>query len=125
LGLPGNLLLVDLTILTRAGYCKIFVFMRKTRTIMAVTLLATALCADRSVTPAAQVGREEAGTVARGFAQRLTVSLRRVVPAVKLHQSRQERMEPALARGAADGPQAIMHGAQGTPFQFRLPPPLA
>jgi hypothetical protein len=98
--------------------------MRKTRSIMAVTLLATALCADRAVTPAAQVTRDDAGTVARGFAQRLTVSLRRVVPAVKLHQSRQERFEPALEQGGGDGPQTAMHGAQGTPFQFRLPPPV-
>jgi len=99
--------------------------MRKTRTIMAVTLLATALCADRAVTSAAEVTRDDAGTVARGFAQRLTVSLRRVVPAVKLHQTRLERFELALEHGTTNGPQAIMHGAQGTPFQFRLPPPPA
>ncbi len=97
--------------------------MRKTRTIMAVTLLATALCADRAITSAAEVTRDDASTVARGFAQRLTVSLRRVVPAVKLHQTRLERFESAIDQGAADGPQAILHGAQGTPFQFRLPPP--
>jgi hypothetical protein len=48
--------------------------MRKTRTIMAVTLLATALCADRAMTSAAQVSRDDAATVARGFAQRLSVS---------------------------------------------------
>jgi len=98
--------------------------MRKTRTIMAVTLLATALCADRAVTPAAEVTRDDATTVARGFAQRLTVSLRRVVPAVKFHQSRQERFESVIEQAACNGPQTIFRGAQGATFQFRLPPPL-
>lgn len=97
--------------------------MRKTRTIMAVTLLATALCADRAMTSAARVSPVEAGPVARGFAQRLTVSLRRVVPAVKFHQSRQENFAPVVCSNGASGPQVIEHEALGTPFQFRLPPP--
>ena len=98
--------------------------MRKTRTIMAVTLLATALCADRAVAGTAQVTREDAGTVARGFAQRLTVSLRRVVPAVQFHQSRLERFEGLVEQGACEGPQTIAWGSEGTTFQFRLPPPV-
>lgn len=98
--------------------------MRKTRTIVAVTLLATALCADRAVTSAAQGVRVESGPVARGFAQRLTVSLRRVVPAVKLDLSRREGFAPVARQGSLDGSQATPHGAQGTPFQFRLPPPV-
>src|SRR3954468_17343385 len=100
---------------------------RKTRTIVAVTLLATALCADRSVASAAESSRVEAaaGPVARGFAQRLTVSLRRVVPAVKLHQSRQERFEGAIEHITCQGPQTIARSVEGTAFQFRLPPPLA
>jgi hypothetical protein len=100
---------------------------RKTRTIVAVTLLATALCADRTVASAAESSRVEAaaGPVARGFAQRLTVSLRRVVPAVKLHQSRQEGFAAVVWRGDFEGAQAaITRGTQGTPFQFRLPPPV-
>jgi hypothetical protein len=99
---------------------------RKTRTIVAVTLLATALCADRAVTSVAQASRvEAAGPVARGFAQRLTVSLRRVVPAVKLHQSRQEGFASVVWQGDVEGSQTrITRGTQGTPFQFRLPPPV-
>ena len=54
------------------GYC-LPQLMRKTRTIVAVTLLATALCADRSVSSAAQTVRADAEPAARGFAQRLTV----------------------------------------------------
>jgi hypothetical protein len=97
--------------------------MRKTHTLVAVTLLATALCADRAMTSAARVSPVEAGPVARGFAQRLTVSLRRVVPAVKFHQSRQDNFAPVVCEDGAWGPQVIEHGVEGTPFQFRLPPP--
>src|SRR4051812_34238484 len=103
--------------------------MRRTRSIVAVTLLATALCADRAVARAAVQGspRTEAGPVARSFAQRLTVSLRRVVPAVRLHQGRQEAFGSVACqggRGDYEAPRAT-HEAQGSPFQFRLPPPLA
>src|SRR5258705_13277193 len=83
----------DLTSFGRGRYCFLYQSMRKTRTLVAVTLLATALCADRSVAPAAAPStRIEAGpTNARqSFSERLTVSLRRTVPAVKLHAARQE-----------------------------------
>jgi hypothetical protein len=104
--------------------------MRKTRTLVAVTLLATALCADRRLSSAAAASesgsRTEAGPVVRGFAQRLTVSLRRVVPAVKLHQGRQEGFATQVASiGAIERAQAGVRQGGGTPFQFRLPPPLA
>jgi hypothetical protein len=105
--------------------------MRKTRTIVAVTLLATALCADRrlasAATGAAEPGsRTEAGPVVRGFAQRLTVSLRRVVSTVKLHQGRQEGVAPQVVQaGRIERAQAGVRQGGGTPFQFRLPPPVA
>ena len=103
--------------------------MRKTRTIVAVTLLATALCADRRLASAAAASdsgsRTEAGPVARGFAQRLTVSLRRVVPAVKLHPGRQEGIAQVAWSEADPRPQADVRPTEGTPFQFRLPPPAA
>ena len=101
--------------------------MRKTRTLVAVTLLATALCADRRLASAAESGsRTEAGPVVRGFAQRLTVSLRRVVSAVNLHQGRQEGVAPQVvaAAGIEHAQPGVRQGG-GTPFQFRLPPPVA
>jgi hypothetical protein len=102
--------------------------MRKTRTIVAVTLLATALCADRAVARAATQAspRTEAGPVARSFAERLTVSLRRVVPAVRLHQGRQEAFAAVAWQGGLGDYRAPLatHDAEGSPFQFRLPPPL-
>src|SRR5260221_14529021 len=97
--------------------------MRKTRSIVAVTLLATALCADRTVTAAAQASRVEAGPVARGFAERLTISLRHVIPTIKLHQRGRAVMPAVEFRQAFVGSQATVHRVQGTPFQFRLPPP--
>jgi hypothetical protein len=98
--------------------------MRKTRTLVAVTLLATALCADRRLaSAAADPGtRTEAGPVARGFAQRLTVSLRRVIPAVKLHQGRQEGVAQVVWLEVAPR-QSSVRACVGVPFQFRLPPP--
>jgi hypothetical protein len=101
--------------------------MRKTRTLVAVTLLATALCADRRLASAATESgsRTEAGPVALGFARRLTVSLRRVVPAVKLHQGRQEGVAEVVSTGVVERPQAgVERQGGGTPFQFRLPPPV-
>ena len=101
--------------------------MRKTRTLVAVTLLATALCADRRLASAAteSSSRTEAGPVALGFARRLTVSLRRVVPAVRLHQGRQEGVaEVCSTAGGIERAQAGVRQGGGTPFQFRLPPPV-
>lgn len=98
--------------------------MRKTRTIVALTLLATALCADRAAVAAAEQGQKiEAGEVTRGFARRLTVSLRRVVPAVQLHQGRMEFGGSISGQLPAIAAQDAGRSMQVTPFQFRLPPP--
>jgi hypothetical protein len=93
-----------------------------------VTLLATALCADRSVAPAAaQSARIEAGPTAarQTFGERLTVSLRRTVPAVKLHAARQEGVAQVATANRIEGGQPVVRWIIGGPFQFRLPPPLA
>jgi hypothetical protein len=109
-------------------YCFDYESMRKTRTLVAVTLLATALCADRSVAPAAaQSARVEAGPTAtrQSFGERLTVSLRRTVPAVKLHADRQEGLAQAANAKRIEGGQSAVQWIVGGPFEFRLPPPLA
>ena len=108
--------------------------MRKTRTIVAVTLLATALCADRAVAVAAARageasipagGRDRTQNQAgqQTFAQRLTRSLRQVVPAMQLHQSRRDGLSPIDIRGDVQHAQSAGRGVETTPFQFRLPPP--
>ena len=108
--------------------------MRKTRTIVAVTLLATALCADRAVAVAAARGAD-ASLPAGGrdrtqnpagqqtFAQRLTRSLRQVIPAMRLHQTRRDGLAPIDVRGNVEHAQSSGRGVECTPFQFRLPPP--
>ena len=104
--------------------------MRKTRTIVAVTLLATALCADRAVAVAAArdvaaPGRDRAQTQSgqQTFAQRLTRSLRQVVPTMQLHQTRRDGLAPIEVRGNVRDAQSGGRVLEGTPFQFRLPPP--
>jgi hypothetical protein len=99
--------------------------MRKTRTIVAVTLLATALCADRAVTQAARASTPvETTAPTRSFAQRLTGSLRRVVPAVKLSPTRVEGQAPVVVVRDLSGGQTTVHAIRGDAFVFRLPPPL-
>ena len=111
--------------------------MRKTRTIVAVTLLATALCADRAVATAAAraASNADASLPSNGrdrtqnhsgqqtFAQRFTRSLRQVVPSLQLHQTRRDGLAPMDIRGDVRQSQSSGRGVETTPFQFRLPPP--
>ena len=99
----------------------------RTRTILAVTLLATAICADRaaiSAQPRVQTTqRIEAGDSTGGFARRLAVSLRHTVATVRLHQGRLDHAHPvALAQRVLES-QAMGRVTEMTPFHFRLPPP--
>ena len=90
-----------------------------------MALVATALCADRLATAEPGFRPQQMAQFARQLATRLTVSFRRVVPAARLDQPRQDVQEgqPVL-RLAASLP-AIAHPAAFCPFQFRLPPPRA
>ncbi len=123
----GRCLRRPIDLMARGTILFSFPRMRKTRTIVAVTLLATALCADRAVaSAAAQAARVEAEPVARGFAQRLTVSLRRTVPAVRMLPGRLEGVGQVVRIGGGiekAQQQGGVHGVEGVPFQFRLPPP--
>jgi len=88
-----------------------------------MTLVATALCADRAVVSQLPRPQPEA-PAARSLVGRLTCRFQRVVSAVKLVESRREK------ENLADGPvllaAQILPGYQPiTPFQFRLPPPAA
>jgi hypothetical protein len=90
-----------------------------------MTLVATALCVDRAVEAAPELRIESPGIV-RQIAQRLTVSFKTVVPAVRLHQARREEGVASTAGlgGAGYTPSALSR-LEISPFQFRLPPPLA
>jgi len=96
----------------------------RSQKVLAVAFLATALCADRAITAAPAFKQETtAGTFAGRLVARLTVGLQRVVPYAKVYQSRREEIacEQAVI---APVPLAI-RPPPFSPFQFRLPPPLA
>lgn len=101
--------------------------MKRTRHVLVMTLVATALCADRVATAApeirAQLQRSASDPISR-LATRLCVTFRRVVPAVRLHQARREGpMAQSPVRQVVCVPAAVRR-VEGSPFQFRLPPPL-
>jgi hypothetical protein len=96
--------------------------MRRLGNILAVTLVALALCADR-VTAAAPAVRPQISQVTRQVVRQVTKRFQRVVPAVKIVQDRQEGIRRLTSQDVpADMPTGL-HDAQTTPFQFRLPPP--
>jgi|SRR6185437_4782765 len=94
--------------------------MRRTKQVIAVMVVATALCADRSLSAAPQATAEPAG-LARTLATKLTSSLRRTVAPVKVLSARfneKSRELPLPIRKAQSGVRVEM-----SPAQFRLPPP--
>ncbi len=98
--------------------------MRHARHVIAVTLMATAICADR-LAPA--VPAEPPATHLAGrLIERLSMNFRRVLPAARLYQPSCLAVRPAAARTVAFADQTL--GFQRVllfPFQFRLPPPIA
>jgi hypothetical protein len=97
--------------------------MRQARHILAVALVATALCADRTVATAPQVRPQTAGAAGR-LVSRLSVSFQRVVSGVKLYQPRAERFDdaaaPVVVRNAAE---TLGYRRAFSPIEFSLPPP--
>jgi len=94
-----------------------------------MTLVATALCADR-VTAAPDLRAQlqsSADPIARlpkHFAPRLSVKFHRVVPSLGLPQPRPQDAAATPRQASRIAPTlAIYHPTQGSPFQFRLPPP--
>jgi hypothetical protein len=104
--------------------------MRRTRHVLVMTLVATALCADRVATAApqlrAQLQQASADPIARlanHLATKLSGTFRRVASVARLNPSTRDRLAPQ-ARPENDAVAPVgLHLAQGNPFQFRLPPP--
>jgi hypothetical protein len=97
--------------------------MKHARHVIAMTLVATAICADRSL-PAARIEPVTSHFAGR-LIERLSVNFRRVVPAVRLYQHQRfgfASPELAVARPQVRGAGPIV---SLSPFQFRLPPPAA
>jgi len=109
--------------------------MRRTRQVLAVVVVTTALCANH-VASAAAVAREPMGAIGRvsevadlasglagRFVTRLSQSFQRSVPAIVAVQSRQPRPAALAAIPAPQDPAVYVQPQSFTPFQFRLPPP--
>jgi hypothetical protein len=94
----------------------------RSRHILAVAAVMTALCADRAVS-AAPVSRTPVAEMAARLVIRLSESFSRVAPSnirpeARLELTSREGQVPAII------PQpSIVHHVSLSPFQFRLPPP--
>jgi len=90
-----------------------------------VTLVATALCADRAVSAAAPSSLRPESTVmsmAGRLVRRLSSNFRRVVPSLQLLQSL--RISAVVSQILAIAPDhAFVPPLRLSPFNFRLPPP--
>jgi len=94
----------------------------RSQKVLAVAFLATALCADRAITAApAFQPQTTSGTLAGRLVSRLSVNLRRTIPAARVYQTRREGIAQQTAF-VAPAPAIILPIAL-SPFQFRLPPP--
>jgi hypothetical protein len=94
--------------------------MRHAQKLIAVTLMATAICADRSLA-AAPV--EPARTHLAGrLIERLSVNFRRVVPACVIYRPVRFGLPP-MEISAAAAPEIVWIAPRLSPFEFRLPPP--
>ena len=102
--------------------------MRRTRQVLAVMLVTTALCADRGAA-ALSVGQARAQTdstrivLTGSFLERLSRTLGRTVAVVLPRRAesvcRDTPIEPAVLTDQLPQPARLAV----TPFQFRLPPP--
>jgi hypothetical protein len=89
---------------------------------IAVALVATALCADRTIAAAPEL--REVQSASPSLASRLTTGLRRSVSSARIYQPQQESLAAlplAASRIMAAAPTASHQLL--SPFQFRLPPP--
>jgi hypothetical protein len=95
--------------------------MTRIRQALAVALVATALVADRPAV-AAPVERAQPESVATKLVEHLSVTFRRMAPAVRLDEVRQVEV-PVVAQPTTSQPQLSRIQQTLSPCQFRLPPP--
>ena len=94
----------------------------KARHIVAITLVATALCADRAVA-AAPALRPQVATAAGKLVTRLSVSLRRVVPAVHVYESRRDGLADSDVTIVRSSSPLARCGEELSLLVLHLPPP--
>lgn len=95
---------------------------------IAITLVALALCADRTVAAspaAADHHRADRATLAGQIVRKLQVSFRRIVPAVEplRERCRSISVAPTAARPAPVVVATLPPRPPVSPFESRLPPP--
>jgi len=95
--------------------------MKNARHVIAVTLMATAICADRSL-PAARLEPVTSHFAGR-LIERLSVNFRKVVPASHLYQPQRFGLPPTEISAPSANLTVDWVGPSLSPFQFRLPPP--
>jgi hypothetical protein len=103
--------------------------MNRARQVLAIALVATALCADRTFAAAPELReRPQNGgsSVAGRLVSRLSVSFRQVVAVARVYEARQEPdASPeagTLARCSGD-PSVALFSTRISPLLLRLPPP--
>jgi hypothetical protein len=97
--------------------------MKRTRHLIAVALVATALCADRAVAAAPEVRAE--GSVASRIASRITTGLRRAVCTVRIFAPSQRTFtQKPLAVSRIECVALVVSHPTFRDSEFRLPPPV-
>ena len=97
--------------------------MSKTRHILAVVAVTTALCADQMLA-AAPLPKPQVGEIAARVIERLAEPFRRTVPNAIRPIARARTMSQPAAPAERSAEVPALH-CELSPFQFRLPPPLA
>jgi hypothetical protein len=96
-----------------------------TKHAIAVVVVATALCADGTASASrADWARPQSSGFARSLAARLTVSLRQVVPGIRVLPERREGERTIARPQRRPAVQPVIHATGASPFRFRLPPPI-
>jgi hypothetical protein len=97
--------------------------MKALRRVVAITLVSAAICADRQAFRQTEARAELTGPE-RTLVARLSVSFSRSVPTVRFLETRRDQDRPTAQTQAVPA-QPMIAAAPLSPFQFRLPPPLA
>ena len=100
--------------------------MARTQRVLVVAFVATALAADRLGAAAPVLRPNNMVVAARQLAGRLAVGFRRAVIIVRYQPFRRDdRPANAVFASLSTGVRLQVHPCEYSPFQFRLPPPVA
>ena len=94
--------------------------MKPVRHFLLIALVTSAICAE---SPAEPVARPQAAAHQGGLVTRLSVSLRRTVPAVRVVETRRDGATESAITPVATYRTNPSTRIQLSPCQFRLPPP--